>query len=98
MITRVFRVRIDPTRRDAFEQDFQTTSVRAVEGKDGFISASIGKPTKWTPDDYVMISTWRDEKALRAFAGEDWNRAVIPGGMEHYVIDCWVDHFQSFAE
>jgi heme-degrading monooxygenase HmoA len=98
MITRVFRVQIDPALREEFERKFATVSVEAVESKDGFIAASIGKPTRWAPDEYVMISQWRDEAALRAFAGDNWNEAVIPPGMEHFAVACWVHHYASFAD
>ncbi len=46
MITRIFRVRIDPALRDDFEHKFADVSVRAVESQDGFISVQIGNPTK----------------------------------------------------
>ncbi len=96
MITRVFRVRIDPSHRQAFEAKFATLSVSAVESQPGFISVEIGKPTKWTPDEYVMISRWENEESLRQFVGDSWNEAHIPEGMEKYVGECWVHHFREY--
>jgi hypothetical protein len=29
-------------------------------------------------------------------ASDDWNRAVIPAGMEKYVAECWVHHYENF--
>jgi len=43
-----------------------------------------------------MISIWRSEHDVAAFAGDDWNRAVIPAGMEKYVAECWVHHYENF--
>jgi len=97
MITRIFRVRIDPGLRDEFEQKFSSISIDAVQKQKGFISVEIGKPTKWSPDEYVMISRWSDEDALRMFVGEKWNYAHIPEGMEQYVKECWVHHYQSYG-
>lgn len=96
MITRIFRARINPDHRDEFEAVFPRVSMGAVEGRDGFISAAISKPTEWAPDEYVMVSIWRDEKALKAFAGDKWNEAHIPEGMERFFAECWLHHYESF--
>jgi heme-degrading monooxygenase HmoA len=95
-ITRVFRVRINTAQRSDFEGKFADVSVKAVTEAAGFLSVSILKPTKWTPDEYAMVSRWKDESSLRAFAGEEWNRPVIPSGMEKFVRECWVHHYESW--
>jgi heme oxygenase (mycobilin-producing) len=95
-IARVFRVRIDPSKRQEFEEKFATVSVNAVNKKQGFISEAIFKPTKWSPDEYAMISHWESEASLQAFAGVNWNRAVIPSEMSKYVVECWVHHYGSW--
>jgi len=97
-ITRVFRVRIDPDLRREFEEKFSSISVHAVDAAPGFISVAILKPSKWTPDEYAMISQWEDEAALIAFAGAQWNQPVIPPGMERFVVECSVHHFQSWDQ
>ncbi len=96
MITRVFRVKIVAALREEFEPLFQEVSVAAVEGVEGFVSVQIGKPTRWAPDEYVMISVWESEDALKAFAGEQWSEAHIPEGMEKFVDAAWVHHYASF--
>jgi hypothetical protein len=40
-----------------------------------------------------MISRWRDEDALVAFAGPEWNAAVIPAGMEQFAKKYSVEHY-----
>lgn len=96
-ITRIFRVQIVPELRQEFEEKFSSVSVHAVNEAAGFISASILKPTMWAPDEYAMISQWENESALKAFAGEEWKHAVIPPGMEKFVIECWVHHYESWV-
>ncbi len=93
-IVRIFRVRVDPKLKEEFERKFETVSVNAVTKRAGFLSETIHKPTKWTPDEYAMISRWESEEALRAFAGTNWNHAVIPKEMAKYVIECWVHHYE----
>jgi len=97
-ITRIFRVRIVADSRQEFEEKFASVSVHAVNEAPGFISVSIFKPTKWAPDEYAMITQWKNEESLKAFAGEEWNQAVIPPGMEKFVVECWVHHYESWAE
>ncbi|MFM8444491.1 MAG: antibiotic biosynthesis monooxygenase family protein [Methylococcus sp.] len=98
VITRIFRVRIHPELRQEFEQKFSSVSVAAVEQAAGLLAVSILKPAKWAPDDYAMISQWENEAALKAFAGEQWNQAVIPTGMERFVVESWVHHHVSWTE
>lgn len=96
MITKIFRVQIYPELRDKFEEKFADVSVRAVQGHAGFISVSITKSTRWSPDEYAMLSRWESEGAVSTFVGENWNQAVIPAGMEKFVKKCWVHHYESW--
>ena len=93
MIVRIFKVRIDPNLRKEFEQKFQEISIPYVQAQKGLISFVVGKPTQWTPDDYLLITHWSSEEDLVTFAGKSCNQAVIPEGMEKFVVQCWVDHF-----
>ena len=97
MITRIFRVKINSELREEFEPRFASVSIQAVQKQRGFISVDIGKPTKWSPDEYVMISKWEDEAALIDFVGESWNQAHIPEGMEKFVKECWVHHYYDYG-
>ena len=96
-ITRIFRVEIDPELRDEFEEKFATISVHVAESAVGSVSVTILKPTVWAPNEYCMVSTWESEESLREFAGENWYQAVIPAGMEQYVVECSVHHYDSWS-
>jgi heme-degrading monooxygenase HmoA len=96
-VTRVFRVRIDPALREEFEQRFSTISVGVAERAEGNVGVVILRPTPWEPDEYAMISEWQDRESLRLFAGEKWNAPVIPEGMEKYICDCSVHHYESWS-
>ncbi|MDE0002069.1 MAG: antibiotic biosynthesis monooxygenase [Rhodospirillaceae bacterium] len=95
-ITRVFRVRIKAGLREEFEEKFADISVREVQGAPGMESVSIHRPTKWSPDEYAMITVWTDEESLTLFAGENWNQPVIPNGMEKFVQESSVAHYGSW--
>ena len=95
-ITRVFRVRIKAELCEEFEEKFADVSVRKVEGAPGMESVSIHRPVEFSPDEYAMITVWTDEACLASFAGENWNRPVIPDGMEKFVREASVAHFSSW--
>ena len=64
-------------------------SVPYVQTKKGYVSNIVGYPTQRKPDEYMVLTNWHTEQALIDFAGDNWNKAVIPGGMEKFVIECW---------
>ena len=97
-ITRIFRVRIHAEWRQEFEEKFASISVDAVRKATGIRSVAIHRPTAWAPDEYAMISVWDDVPSLQSFAGERWNAAVIPPGMEKFVAECWVHHYASWTQ
>jgi len=94
MITRIFSVLVEPALQNAFEEKFQTISVPFVKKHQGLISVSIGKPLQ-NSNEYVMISVWENHAALKQFAGENWEQSVIPKGMEQFVSECWVHHYEN---
>ena len=55
-ITKVFRVRIETELREEFEEKLADISVRKVQRAPGMVSVSILKPTRWSPDEYAMIT------------------------------------------
>lgn len=94
MIIRLFRATVRPQHQAEFEEKFARISFEFVRRADGNIGVELGRPTRGKPDEYVMISKWRDEQALRAFGGPEWRQAVIPAGMEHLILACEVDHYE----
>ncbi len=96
MIIRIFRVEIDPNLREEFESEFSSVSIDAVTSSKGYRQVSIAKPTKWTPNEYAMISEWDSEDALEEFVGENWNEAFIPEGMAKFVRSCSVHHYHRW--
>jgi heme oxygenase (mycobilin-producing) len=94
MILRVFRATIQPGHQTEFERKFREISLPLVEKQPGLVSCVIGRPATSSPNEFVMISTWRDEEALRAFTGEDYTRAVIPKEMEEHMVESSVHHYE----
>lgn len=95
MITRIFRVLVPASQHADFERDFMAISKPLVESSAGLVSFSFGRPTRWSPEEFVLVTVWEGEEALVAFAGEAWNEAVIPPVMEKYITECWVHHYEN---
>lgn len=95
MIIRVFQVTINSELRNDFERDFKSISVHTIENCKGLVSCDIAGPSKWNPDDYLMISKWKDESSLIEFVGENWNKAVIPDDMKKYAKCFTVSHYNE---
>ena len=45
--------------------------------QEGLISASDGLPHECSPREFSMVTHWRDLDALKQFAGEDRQTAVV---------------------
>lgn len=93
MIIRIFTARIHKELHNEFEIKFKEISVPVVKNYNGLISLDLGKPTKWNPNEFVMVSRWEKEEHLINFAGDKWNEAHIPQGMEKYIKQCSVSHY-----
>jgi heme-degrading monooxygenase HmoA len=97
-VIRIFRVRIDSVFRQEFEELFSFVALHKINEAEGFISASIHKPTKWNPDEYAMVSQWENEASLKAFYGAEWNPSVIPRRGEKFVVASWLHHYESWDQ
>ncbi|GMT48432.1 MAG: hypothetical protein IEMM0007_1998 [bacterium] len=96
MIVRIFRVRIHKEFKQDFEEDFDLISLPLVKAQKGLVSLSFGKVINQDKDEYILITTWEDQDVLIAFCGEAWKQALIPHGMEKYIKECWLYHFEQF--
>ena len=74
MIVRVFRVAVPRALHQEFECKFLSVSIPVVRSHVGLVSVTVGRPTRWAPDEYAMISTWEDARAVAAFAGAEWRQ------------------------
>ncbi|MEZ4810050.1 MAG: antibiotic biosynthesis monooxygenase [Allomuricauda sp.] len=95
MIIRIFTATIPVELHDEFESKFKEISVPVVKNYQGLVSLEIGRPSPWNPNEFVMVSRWKTQQDLINFAGENWNQAHIPKGMEKYITSCTVSHFEA---
>jgi transposase/heme-degrading monooxygenase HmoA len=83
MILRVFRARIKPGKRQAYEALIRRHSIPLMRTCPGFVAIRVGAPQPDHPDAFCLVSMWRDLDALRGFAGERWEEVqMLPGEAE----------------
>ncbi len=95
MIIRVFRARLRPGKRAAYERLCRTVSLPLMRAQAGCLAVSIGDPTPAQPDEFVVVSVWRDLDRLIAFVGEHWREAMIVPGEADLLEVARVEHYDE---
>jgi transposase/quinol monooxygenase YgiN len=95
MIIRVFRARLKPGKRAAYERLCQRVSLPIMRAQEGCLAVSIAETTPQRPENFAVVSVWRDLDALRAFVGERWREAVILPGEADLLEIARVEHYDE---
>ncbi len=97
MIVRVFRAQVRPGMGDAFERLVREISIPLIDTQEGLVARYSGRPVGVNADEFVMVTVWESIDALRAFDGDDWVTAVIPGEERSVVVRTEVHHYEVFG-
>jgi quinol monooxygenase YgiN len=92
MIIRFYRATVHDGQHDAFETFLLETALPTVRSCKGLVSASLGLPHECAPGEFSMVTIWRDLAALKGFAGEDWQNAVVHPDEAHLLKETYVHH------
>jgi heme-degrading monooxygenase HmoA len=93
MIIRVFRPTIHPGKESEFESFLAEVAIPLVSRQSGLVAQHVGKPRDPSSTDYIYVTVWEDVDAIRAFAGERWQEAVITPDEEHLLKQTWIGHY-----
>lgn len=94
MIIRIFRAIVHDGMQDEFANFFLSQAVPHVKSQDGLVSMTVGKPHPSSPNEFVMTMLWKDLESVKAFAGDDWQQAVILEDERHLVKEVHVHHYE----
>ena len=94
MIIRFFRATTHEGKSDEFRSLFLETILPLIRSQEGIVSATVGLPHDGSPNEFSMIMVWRDLDAVRAFAGEEWDRAVVLPEEAHLLRETHVHHYE----
>ena len=94
-IARMFEARVRPGLLDEFVRFAVEHGWPAVAAADGFVGGELYRADSDTEPRLVLVSRWRDEAALAAFAGPDWRTApvLLPGAERFLARPPHVWHF-----
>ena len=95
MITRIFRGRVKPGKGAAFERHTREHGLPMLRSAPGMLSVHFGTPTERTPNEYVVVTVWRDLASLRGFAGDDWNQPKLSLTEAHLLDEATVHHYRN---
>lgn len=95
MILRVFRARLKPGARQAFEKLCNDVSIPLLRAQPGLVTLHVGKPLPDHPDEFVLVSVWKDLESLKAFAGDTWDHPMILPGEAALVQETTVQHYDE---
>jgi transposase/quinol monooxygenase YgiN len=98
MILRILRARLRPGMRDAFTQLCQESSIPLMRAAPGLVTLHIGKPLQQRPDEFVLISVWRDLASLQAFVGARWEEIMIVPGEAELIESASVSHYDEMFQ
>jgi len=98
MIVRVFQAQLKPGKRSAYERHCCEHALPLMRAQPGCLSALIGSCRLDRPNQFVVVSVWRDLQSLQAFTGEQWRQSVILPGEADLLERVCVAHYEdSFA-
>jgi transposase len=95
MILRVFRARLKPGARQAFEKLCYDVSIPLLRAQPGLVTLHVGRPLPEYPDEFVLVSVWTDLESLKGFAGDTWDHPLILPGEAALVQETTVQHYDE---
>ena len=100
MISRQWTGLARPDCADAYVEHLQRETFPAIRRLPGFVSASILRRPVPQGVEFLIVTTWDSLDAIRALAGDDVERAVVPEAVQAMMIqyDRTVRHFEVAVE
>lgn len=95
MITRVFRGRVRPGQHEAFEHLIRARAIPEFESNPAVVSVHFGVPTEQTPDEFLVVTVWRDLESLKAYAGQRWGDPKLSLEEAHMLERATVHHYRN---
>ena len=77
MILRVWRAIAHPARRDVYREHFRQHVAAELRGLPGFLGATLSSRDADGLVEFTVVTRWASMEAIRAFAGETVDRAVV---------------------
>lgn len=97
MFIRVFRAQVRPGKQAEFKKCLELLTLPNIQYRNGMVAFYPGQPSSANPDEFVLITVWRDAAADKMHSGDDWARAIIPPEALPLVQEFHVHSYQAFG-
>jgi heme-degrading monooxygenase HmoA len=87
MIARTWRGRAAPDRPEDYVRHFNGSVLPELREIDGFLGATLLRRRRAADIEFFVVTRWQSLEAIKAFAGEDYERAVVEPGAVAALID-----------
>lgn len=98
MIVRIFCAKVRKGKEKELLQAVERVAIPLVKSQKGMLQHYAGKPTASNANEFVMVTVWENLDALKKFAGEDWEKAVIPKEELELLESSLVHHYEVIGE
>ncbi len=95
VIIRVFRVRVKPGKQGQYERMVREQILPFLRSQPGLMNLHAGARAKDHPDEFMVVSVWKDLDSVRKLAGDDWQKPVSIPGEAELVERSEVEHFEG---
>jgi heme-degrading monooxygenase HmoA len=87
VVARLWHGWTDPANADAYAALLEAEILPGIHRIDGYLGAYLLRREDGERDEFATVTLWRDYEAVRAFAGEDWEAAVVPPDAQSLLAD-----------
>ena len=100
MVVRTWRGLASAANPHGYPEHFTRTLVPALERIEGFLGASLLREDRADAIEFLVLTRWTSLDAIRSFAGEAINRAVVEPEAAAALVDFdrTVHHYRVVAE
>lgn len=93
MILRFFRAIVHDGKQAEFQRFFVNKMLPIVRSQPGLVSASVGLPRESSANEFSMVMVWKNLAAVKGFAGDDYQQAVIDPEEKDLLRETHVYHY-----
>ena len=100
MIIREWRGRTSRKRAEAYTEHFRHVVLPELRGIPGFVAATLSRRDTDGKVEYLVLTRWQSLNAIRAFAGDAPDKAVIEPGAIAVLADYddFVRHYEVIED
>jgi len=98
MIIRIFRARVRPGQEADFRRRLADETARLRRTQPGLLALHAGRLVDSTENEIAIVSIWRDQETLRAFADQQRQDPVIVMDRDRFLEDIRVEQYEQWGE